>query len=87
MPVHDSIRTGCEMTVGLKAQLAWVRQPTMLTLCLRFEQQVIAAACRTCHVAAECDLLAGECILARMVDVDAADVECAGGTEMVDRRL
>ncbi len=88
VPVFHHVGAGGEVGVGLQAQLARERHPAVLALCLRFEHQIVPAVLGGAgHVAAEGDLLAGQVVLGRVVDVHAGDVHGGGGLEVVDGRL
>ena len=76
------------MRVGLQSQLAGERQPAVLALGLGFKHQVVRAVLGGAgHVAAKGDLLAGQVVLGRVVDVHAGDVHALRRLEMVDGRL
>ena len=76
------------MRVSLQTKLSRERNPAMLTLRFGFEhEEVLAVLGGTGHIAAECDFLTGQIVFGRMVDVDAGDVHCGRGLEVVDGRL
>ena len=88
MPVFHAVGAAGEMRVGLQSQLTGERQPAVLALGLGLEHQVVRAVLGGAgHVAAEGDLLAGQVVLGRVVDVHTGDVHALRRLEMVDGRL
>ena len=88
VPIFHHVGAGGEVGVGLQAQLAGEWHPAVLALGLGFEHQVVLAVLGGAgHVAAEGDLLAGQVVFGRVVDVHAGDVHCGRGLEVVDGRL
>ena len=87
VPVHDAARAAGDVAVRLQPQLAGIRRPVGKALCLRLQQQVIAAAQRAGHVAAKGDLRARERILAGVVDVHAGNRQALRRMEVIRVRL
>ena len=88
VPVFHHVSAGGQVRVSLQTKLSRERNPAMLTLRFGFEhEEVLAVLGGTGHIAAECDFLTGQIVFGRMVDVDAGDVHCGRGLEVVDGRL
>lgn len=88
MPVHDAHRAGGQVGVGLEAQLSGVGQPAHLPLGLGLDDEVGRAALEGAgDVPAEADLVAGQAVLAGVVDVDAGQGDGVGRLEVVDGAL
>ena len=88
VPVHDAHRAGGQVGVGLETQLAGVGQPAHLPLGLGLDDEVGRAALEGAgDVPAEADLVAGQAVLAGVVDVDAGQGDGVGRLEVVDGAL
>ena len=87
VPVHNTVGSRRQMTVGLQAQLSGIGKPFGEPLRLRLQHQIIVPFQRAGHIAAESDLRPGQSVLRRVVNIHTGDGQRTRRMKMVDTGL
>lgn len=75
------------MTKRLQSKLSGIVQPAVVALCFRLQNQVVILLNGTADSAAERDLLAGEILCRRMINVKTCDGKRLSSSPLIDFRL